>query len=179
MSELSGTAWKILCLIIRKTIGFQNKSGDFIDYGQISDFTGISSPNAISDAIRELEGFRDVKAKGQKKKIWHRSDSAPVLIIVERGARQYGTGHVETTYYRLNPDAKIKPSMKIIDSEKAVYDFHRDNKQSSFNNSERSNLTAKSDSNSKLISLRLGECDSDPFDFSDDDFDDLEPLAHE
>lgn len=59
MRDLSGSEFKVISLIIRKTFGFQDKYGkrktcDKISISQIMEFAGISKPIAIS-AVRVLE----------------------------------------------------------------------------------------------------------------------------
>lgn len=53
MPLLSGSAWKVLCLIIRKTKGWQKEEDD-IAYSQLKAGTGIKSDATISKAIKEL-----------------------------------------------------------------------------------------------------------------------------
>lgn len=53
MPIVSSSAWKILCLIIRKTKGWQ-KDEDDIAYSQLKAGTGIKSDATISRAIKEL-----------------------------------------------------------------------------------------------------------------------------
>ncbi len=63
MPECSPNAWKVLCLIARKTIGWYDpdsstgrKEDDWIAYSQIMKGTGIGSKTTISNAIDALLG---------------------------------------------------------------------------------------------------------------------------
>lgn len=53
MPSLSGSSWKILCFIIRKTIGYQ-KEVDGISYSQIKNGTGIGSYTTIKKSLDDL-----------------------------------------------------------------------------------------------------------------------------
>ena len=53
MPELSGSEWKILCFIIRKTIGWKKES-DEIAYSQFRDGAGIKSNTTVQKAINGL-----------------------------------------------------------------------------------------------------------------------------
>jgi len=67
MPELSPNAWKCLCLIIRKTIGW-HKISDEISFSQIKEGTGIKSNHTIISALDDLvkNGYIIVhKSKGQ------------------------------------------------------------------------------------------------------------------
>lgn len=54
MPGLSNTAWKVLCYVIRKTIGW-HKESDQLSYTRIMAGTGISSRSTISKALTDLE----------------------------------------------------------------------------------------------------------------------------
>lgn len=54
MPKLSLTAWKVLCAIIRATMGWQ-KTEDQLSYSQLLKKTGLGSPSSITRAISELE----------------------------------------------------------------------------------------------------------------------------
>jgi len=139
MPILSASAWKVLSFIVRKTIGWQ-KSSDVICYRQIVDGTGIRSPNAISEALQELQGFRPVR-DGRKLLGWSRDWNLPVLIVSIPGERK-ADGKLEPTAFALNKLLEIEasePSMKII----AFYELHRDNKHSLISNSEPTLLTVE------------------------------------
>lgn len=53
MPELKPTHWKVLCFIMRKTIGW-HRVEDGLSYSQIMDGTGIKNRTTISGAIKEL-----------------------------------------------------------------------------------------------------------------------------
>lgn len=53
MPRLSPNAWKVLCLIIRKTKGW-HKDEDAISYSQIMNGAGIKSRSTVSAALEEL-----------------------------------------------------------------------------------------------------------------------------
>ena len=61
MRELSHTAWKVLCVAMRKTLGYVNpatasgrKEWDRISFSQFREMSGIKSNATISRAIQEL-----------------------------------------------------------------------------------------------------------------------------
>jgi phage replication O-like protein O len=62
MPQLSPTEWKVLTLIVRKTVGW-NKEEDSISYSQIKDGTGIKSDATISKAIKALVGLDVVRTR--------------------------------------------------------------------------------------------------------------------
>ena len=80
MQELNGSEFKILMLIIRKTVGFQKKA-DAISYSQIRQFSGIKSSETIANALNKLRTLE--------------------LINGDRKSR------TEIMKYTLNLDAKI------------------------------------------------------------------------
>lgn len=54
MPNVSPNAWKILCLIIRQTVGWQREDAG-ISYGTIQRATGIGSRTTVSAALKELQ----------------------------------------------------------------------------------------------------------------------------
>ncbi len=54
MPNVSPTEWKVLCFIIRKTVGWQ-KAEDKLSISQIKEGTGINSRTTISNAVSNLE----------------------------------------------------------------------------------------------------------------------------
>ncbi len=54
MPNVSPTEWKVLCFIIRKTVGW-HKDEDKLSISQIKDGTGINSRTTISNAVSNLE----------------------------------------------------------------------------------------------------------------------------
>jgi phage replication O-like protein O len=53
MSKCTSAEWKVLCVILRKTRGWQ-KDSDFISYSQIRELSGIASNSTIQKAIDGL-----------------------------------------------------------------------------------------------------------------------------
>lgn len=53
MPDVKPNAWKVLCLVVRKTTGWHKKK-DQLSYSQIRDGTGISSQSTVQLAIKEL-----------------------------------------------------------------------------------------------------------------------------
>ncbi|GIK39543.1 MAG: hypothetical protein BroJett011_33760 [Chloroflexota bacterium] len=62
MPDLSPNAWKVLCLIVRKTKGW-HKEADRIPYSQIKEGTGLKRPEAIKAALEELISKGYIKAQ--------------------------------------------------------------------------------------------------------------------
>lgn len=56
MPQLGPNAWKVLCFIIRKTIGWQ-KDNDSLSFSQIKTGTGIKNNTTVSKALNDLEDF--------------------------------------------------------------------------------------------------------------------------
>ena len=54
MPNVSPNAWKILCLVIRQTVGWQREDAG-ISYPAIQRATGIKSRPTVAAAIKELE----------------------------------------------------------------------------------------------------------------------------
>lgn len=66
MPELPANAWKALCYIYRKTVGW-NKESDELSYTQIASGTGIKSSATISEALKVLEAKQYIiKTPGDK-----------------------------------------------------------------------------------------------------------------
>lgn len=62
MPIIKPNAWKILCLIIRKTRGW-HKAADKISFSQIKALTGISSDETVNNALKQLVGDGYILAK--------------------------------------------------------------------------------------------------------------------
>lgn len=60
MPKLSGSAWKVLTVIIRKTKGF-HKECDELSFSQIKEKTGIKSSTTVSEALKDLERMGIIK----------------------------------------------------------------------------------------------------------------------
>lgn len=84
MPQLSPASWKVLCFILRKTVGWR-KTSDAISYSQIMTGTGIGGRATVAKAIEELLGHGVIEAGKEKRK---------------------------TTTYTLNPDYEIDASSK-------------------------------------------------------------------
>lgn len=67
MPTLGPNAWKVLCLIIRKTRGW-HKDEDAISYSQIMSGTGIKNRTTVSAALDELttRGYVIANARGRR-----------------------------------------------------------------------------------------------------------------
>jgi hypothetical protein len=88
MPLVKPNAWKILCLIIRKTRGW-HKTADQISFSQIKAGTGISSDETVSNALKQLvEGNYILAKKGGQ---WDATEYAintgfsTTIIEVEEG----------------------------------------------------------------------------------------------
>lgn len=60
MPKLSGSAWKVLTVIIRKTKGW-HKECDEVSFSQIKQLTGVNSNTTISKALKDLEEMGVIK----------------------------------------------------------------------------------------------------------------------
>lgn len=60
MPKLSGSAWKVLTVIIRKTIGW-HKECDEVSFRQLLTLTGIKSFATLTNALKELEVKKIIK----------------------------------------------------------------------------------------------------------------------
>src|SRR5690606_7638540 len=60
MPQLSHTAWKVLSVLIRQTIGFQ-KEHDKISHAQLTKKTGINTRATLIKAVKELETWGIIK----------------------------------------------------------------------------------------------------------------------
>ena len=107
MPALSGSAWKVLSFIIRRTIGHQ-KEWDKIAYSQIKQGCGISTNAAVRNALRELEGLTLTRNESNKAE-WTRDYSKPDLILRHLPEGRDNAGHLQTAYYSLNIDVSIFP----------------------------------------------------------------------
>jgi len=94
MPKLSPRAWKLLCLIVRNTTGWQ-KDSDVISYSQLKKWLGTTSTETVTGAIRELLG--------------ENADGLQVgvpLIIRTRGGSAY-----EATRYSLNRNVMVSANV--------------------------------------------------------------------
>lgn len=112
MPLVKPNAWKILCLIIRKTRGW-HKAADKISFSQIKAGTGISSDETVNNALKQLVGDGYILAKkgGQ----WDATEYAintgfsTTEIVVEDGL---------TTEIEAAPTTEIEVGLttKIVDT---------------------------------------------------------------
>lgn len=97
MPKISGSAWKVLTVIIRKTIGW-HKECDEVSFRQLLGLTGIKSFTTLTNALKELEDKK--------------------IIRVDRGE-----GKGITFIYALNLDFELEikePVTKTVTEEKSV-----------------------------------------------------------
>lgn len=113
MPTLSLPAWKVLCFIIRKTIGYQ-KDVDFISYSQIRKGTGIKSNESVRRALMELRGYVPDKNENQKT-FWRRDFEKPELILAKAGQ-----GREEPNTYCLNTNCEIYP---VVERRRKTTDY--------------------------------------------------------
>lgn len=64
MPSLGPNSWKVYCFIIRKTWGY-SKDTDAVSYSQIAKGCGISSPQTVSSAIKELRKGNYIFTSGE------------------------------------------------------------------------------------------------------------------
>lgn len=126
MPLVKPNAWKILCLIIRKTRGW-HKTSDQISFSQIKAGTGISSDETVNNALKQLtkKGYILAKKGGQ----W----DATVYAINTR----FSTTKIEveediTTEIEVGPTTKIEvpPTTKIEDTKETSLNKVKDKKLS-------------------------------------------------
>lgn len=109
MPILSGSEWKVLCYIMRRTFGFK-KSEDHIAYSQfmkgittsdgrvLDQGAGVTSPTTLSNALKVLEGMGIItsrKLKGQKGTaneitVYELRFADPLLQKMEKGTPKNG-----------------------------------------------------------------------------------------
>jgi phage replication O-like protein O len=86
MPTLSPNAWKVLCLILRKTRGW-HKEWDGLAYSQIKEGTGIKSDPTVNKALTELLGKEYIRqVKGDKWDAAQYALNVTIEIEVENGA---------------------------------------------------------------------------------------------
>jgi len=97
MPSVSPSAWKVLTVIIRQTVGWvedrqtgKRKEWDQISYSQLKEKTGIGSDATITKALRELQqgGYIDTKPGAAAGKRYHK----------------------QSILYRLKPEIKVEIS---------------------------------------------------------------------
>lgn len=131
MPVVKPNAWKILCLIIRKTRGW-HKVSDQISFSQIKAGTGISSDETVSNALKQLVSKRYILAKkgGQWDATEYEINAnfSTSIIEVERETTTdievVPTTEIEVTPTTIIEDTKETPLNKVKDkkpSAKADY----------------------------------------------------------
>ena len=90
MPGLSGSAWKVLTIIVRKTIGW-HKEQDEVSFRQLLTLTGIKSFATLTNALKELEDKK--------------------IIMVDRG-----DGKGITFIYALNLDFELEIKEGVTES---------------------------------------------------------------
>lgn len=106
MPLVKPNAWKILCLIIRKTRGW-HKTSDQISFSQIKAGTGISSDETVNNALKQLIGQGYILAdKGGQ---W----DATVYAI---------NTNFSTTKIEVEPttEIEVEPTTKIVDTKETL-----------------------------------------------------------
>lgn len=122
MPELKPTHWKVLCFIIRKTIGWQ-KANDILSYSQIMQGTGISGRATVNSALKELIELNYIsvietnngEANGYKLNTGYNIDLTSSKFELVRGgtSSNFELGPVQN----LNPQKKGKKLKDISSSE--------------------------------------------------------------
>ncbi len=97
MPRVSGSAWKVLCFIIRQTRGWGKKS-EFLPYEAIKTGTGIKTDATVSKALQEL---------------MHEANwGSP--IILKQDAETRGVSQREPTRYALNRAFEIRTQGELV-----------------------------------------------------------------
>jgi hypothetical protein len=112
MPVVKPNAWKILCLIIRKTRGW-HKATDQISFSQIKAGTGISSDETVNNALKQLVGKGYILAtKGGQ---W---DATAYAINTKYSTTKIEVERNTTTKIVAGPTTKIVagPTTKIVDT---------------------------------------------------------------
>ena len=112
MPLVKPNAWKILCLIIRKTRGW-HKTSDQISFSQIKAGTGISSDETVNNALKQLigKGYILSKKGGQ----W---DATEYAINTKYSTSIFVVEDATTTEIVVEPTTEIEvaPTTKIVDT---------------------------------------------------------------
>ena len=170
MPRLSGSAWKVLCFIIRKTIGYQ-KEFDKISYSQISTGTGLKSHETIRAALMELRGHASVK-QGRRINGWRRVPELPELVFTNEQQ-----GMKESACYWLNQNVEIllPDSRSTFNVERSTLNVETINKPN--NKESSSNYYSRPSNSYKNIPESFNN--SNDYDFSEAQslFDELDGFA--
>lgn len=127
MPDLSPNAWKVLCLIIRQTRGWQ-KDQDSISFSQIRQGTGIASDSTVSKALKELTTKQYILAK--KNAVWKATsyalneDFSTTLSVVQKVSSTESVGqNGDSSTTEVVDTKEIKATTKEIkdSSDKSEY----------------------------------------------------------
>jgi phage replication O-like protein O len=125
MPLVKPNAWKILCLIIRKTRGW-HKTSDQISFSQIKAGTGISSDETVNNALKQLvkKGYILAKKGGQ----W---DATVYAINTKFSTTKIEVEEDITTEIEVGPTTEIEvgPTTKIEDTKETS--LNKGNKKAS------------------------------------------------
>lgn len=126
MPLVKPNAWKILCLIIRKTRGW-HKVSDQISFSQIKAGTGISSDETVNNALKQLvsNGYILAKKGGQ----W---DATAYAINTKYSTTKIEVGGSATTEIVVRPTTEIEvgSTTKIEDTKETLLKKDKDKKTS-------------------------------------------------
>jgi hypothetical protein len=116
MPLVKPNAWKILCLIIRKTRGW-HKTSDQISFSQIKAGTGISSDETVNNALKQLvgNGYILTKKGGQ----W---DATAYAINTNYSTTIIEVEGEPTTEIEAEPTTEIEvaSTTKIVDTKETI-----------------------------------------------------------
>lgn len=126
MPSLSPTAWKVLCLIVRKTKGW-GKEGDQLSYSQIREGTGISSDQTVNRALAALleRGYIVVIDRGEWEAAEYRLNMALEVEVANPSTTKSvveppTTKSVATTKNVVDSTTKsvVEPTTKSVETER-------------------------------------------------------------
>lgn len=98
MPSLSPNAWKVLCLIVRKTDGW-GKHSDPISYSQLMAGTGIKGTATLRNALMELRGLSPAKDKRGE---WQ-PNGRPAYVLAS-----YAGDMMTANSYSLNREVEVE-----------------------------------------------------------------------
>jgi phage replication O-like protein O len=128
MPELSPAAWKVLCYIIRKTIGWHQES-DKLSYSRIMAGTGIKSRPTISKVLGELEehgfvvvtrpetgDFETANSYQLNTSLELEIDGGSIKNTLPPSAENIPGGSLENEHNKINHINKIPPRVRMINA---------------------------------------------------------------
>ena len=151
MPLVKPNAWKILCLIIRKTRGW-HKTSDQISFSQIKTGTGISSDETVNNALKQLIGQGYILAdKGGQ---W---DATEYAINTNFSTTKIEVGKETTTEIVVEPTTEIvvAPTTKIVDTKETSLKKDKDKQQLSANADYSRPISLLSEKEVKALKLPL------------------------